>query len=103
MKRKLKNYYRTPQKIHYKMMKYHDIDLITKQSKHDNKWRIFVPKYIREPMMEWYHVNLIQPSENRMDEIVRKFFNYPGTAKDKEEYVKNFNICQRIKTTNNPR
>ena len=68
-----------------------------KKSKLDNKWRIYVPKGIRHDLINWYHEALMHPGIRRMEEIVLRYFTWPGCMKEITIYVKKCHVCQKNK------
>ena len=66
----------------------------------DGEYRIFVPKDLREGIMEWYHLALMHPGAGRMEASIRRCFTWPNCREDVRNYVKNCDECQRYKATN---
>ena len=81
--------------------KYGKTKLWIKKSKFDKKWRIFVPKSIRQKLIRWYHEALLHPGITRMEESVLRYFTWPGCTKEIAEFIKKCDVCQKNKITNN--
>ena len=65
--------------------------------KHDlimYKKRIYIPKVLRERIMEWYHIQLVHPGSTRMISTIQASMYWHGMRKDVEQYVKTCDVCQ---------
>ena len=81
----------------YGTKKYGKTKLWIKKSKFDKKWRIFVPKSIRQNIVGWYHEALMHPGIKRMEESVLRYFTWPGCTKEIAEFVKNVTFVKKTK------
>ena len=90
-------------KKNYSITKYGTLEIWMKQSQNDKKWRIFVPKTLRQPLINWYHDNLLHAGQRRMEESVLRYFTWPGCTADIERFVKSCETCQKNKSTNTGR
>ena len=54
--------------------------LWTKKSDDDNRTRIWIPKSLQEPLLNWYHKNLMHPGGRRLEDSVRCNFTCPGLS-----------------------
>ena len=74
--------------------------LWTKKSDDDNRTRIWIPKSLQEPLIKWYHKNLMHPGARRLEDSVRCNFMCPGLSIITKEMTSNCNNCSENKLTN---
>lgn len=84
----------------FRQQKFGSTEVWMKQSVGDSKWRIYVPKASRTPLMQWFHDALMHPGAIRMEESVRRCFTWEKCRDDIREFIKTCEVCQKTKSTN---
>ena len=73
----------------FREKRYGEVELWERKSATDGEYRIFLPKDLREGIMEWYHLALMHPGAGRMEASIRRCFTWPNCREDVRNYVKN--------------
>jgi hypothetical protein len=60
--------------------------------------RIYIPKPLRQRVLEWYHEMLCHPGAKRTERTIRQHLVWPGLSKDVEKFVSTCHQCQIAKT-----
>eukprot|EP00592_Proboscia_alata_P029066 CAMPEP_0194446358 /NCGR_PEP_ID=MMETSP0176-20130528/128391_1 /TAXON_ID=216777 /ORGANISM="Proboscia alata, Strain PI-D3" /LENGTH=116 /DNA_ID=CAMNT_0039273057 /DNA_START=360 /DNA_END=707 /DNA_ORIENTATION=- len=74
--------------------------LWTQKSEDDNRTRIWIPKSLQKPLLNWYHENLMHPGGRRLEDSVRSNFMCPGLSTVAKELTSNYDNCSENKITN---
>ena len=61
------------------------------------KGKIVIPHTIQRRCVEWYHVNLCHPGENRTEQTIRQHFYWKNMRKDVEDICQKCPTCQLTK------
>ena len=64
-----------------------------------NDFKIYIPRALRQELLEWYHDQLIHPGTTRMMATIGQAFSWPGWSSDIKHLVGNCDKCQRNKIT----
>jgi hypothetical protein len=59
--------------------------------------KIFIPKPLRQRIINWYHQFLVHPGKTRMEATIRNSFIWPGLTPEIEEHCKTCASCQLFK------
>ena len=59
--------------------------------------KIYVPKSLRERVVDWYHKFLVHPGRTRMEATIRQSFTWPGLTPQVEKHCKTCHECQLFK------
>ena len=70
----LKQYKNIKERDNFALKTFGKTQLCVRKSDEDGKWRIFVPKSLRVPLMDWYHEALMHLGQARMEECTLKYF-----------------------------
>ena len=60
-----------------------------------------VPRDLRQPLIEWYHINLCHPGPDRTERTIRRNFAWKNMQQDVRRLVTICNVCQRAKKHTN--
>ena len=63
--------------------------------------RIFVPPYLKERVMNWYHIMLCHPGQVQMEQSIKAIYYWPGTRSDIIQLIKTCDVCQGCKQNKN--
>jgi hypothetical protein len=61
--------------------------------------KIFIPKVIRNPVIDWYHKYLFHAGATRTKETIRKTMTCPRLTRNVQSHCKTCNLCQFNKKT----
>ena len=61
------------------------------------KERIYVPKALRNHVVEWYHTYLMHPGETRTEETIAQHLYWPNIRRSVQQIVKACPACQKAK------
>ena len=67
------------------------LELLTKEDK------IVVPKELQQRMVQWYHLILCHPGENRTEQTIRQNFTWNNLRDTVHEVCSKCDTCQRLK------
>ena len=59
--------------------------------------KICVPKELQQRIIDWYHIHLCHPGENRTEQTIRQHFHWNGMRKQVADTVKTCPTCQKAK------
>jgi Integrase zinc binding domain/RNase H-like domain found in reverse transcriptase len=75
--------------LEYQMVDGHEIIL--------QNGKIYIPKTLRKPIINWYHTALQHPGIQRTEQTIRSHLRWPGLITDVENHIKSCPQCQRCK------
>ena len=75
-----------------------EIQLYRKDVESKN-WLIYVLEEMSNDLIDWFHMNLIHPSESRLTETIRQNFYVRSLDMKVKQYVKMCKGCQEAKVT----
>ena len=78
-----------------------ETDLFGKTGQFANKTLVYIPKLIRENLVEWYQYSLKYSESERLLETIGMYFNWPGMNKAIEIFFKTWDQCQHNKNVEN--
>jgi Integrase zinc binding domain len=65
------------------------------------KGQLFIPKSLRQEIIEWYHRNLMHPGFTRMYKSMKSIMFWNGMYRDVQRYAKQCDTCMRSKPSFN--
>ena len=66
----------------------------------DGIYRIYVPKVLRNELVEYYHNDAQHPGINKTITIIHRYFDWPGLRSDVEEFIEICDNCKKSKRRN---
>ena len=61
--------------------------------------KLYVPKDLREKVIDWYHFFLCHPGSTRLYNTLKQHLDWPGMALRCVEHTRTCDVCQRYKKT----